>query len=83
MPLSSKIASYSIISKALDKSIQQYVFVIKTPENELLRRTAPEIANDKELLHNLNFDDVYDIAYTHGSESIIKEKMAIALAKNK
>lgn len=73
----------SIVSKSVEKTTQQYLFVIKTPTDELIKRTANEIAADKALLHNLTFDDIYDVAYTNGSESIIKEKIAIALAKNK
>jgi hypothetical protein len=37
-------------------------------------RTSDEIYRDKNLLKNMDCLDVYDIAYTHGSESISKEK---------
>jgi hypothetical protein len=72
---------YKIISKKFNKEIQQYIFTIQTLENKHFTRTANEIAQNKELLKNLSFSDVYDIGYTQGSESILKEKLALLLAK--
>ncbi len=74
---------YKIISKRLDKQIQQYIFTIETPEKKHFIRTASEIAQDNALLKNLSFYDIYDIGYTQGTESILQEKIALLLAKTK
>lgn len=83
LKLSEKVCEYRIAVKRFDKSLQQYVFVIETKEQTRFTRTAEEIAADKKLLLNLDITDVYDIGFTQGCESILKEKAALLLAKHK
>ncbi len=80
---SEKTPSYKIVSKRFDAKIQQYVFTIETKEQVNFIRTANEITNDTNLLRNMDFSDIYDIGYTRGCESILKEKAAILLSKHK
>lgn len=74
---------YKIVSKKYDRESNQHLFVIETKDHVCMTRTAEEISNDKSLLKNMSLDDVYDIGYTQGSESIIKERLDLLLAKGK
>lgn len=73
--------AYKIISKQFDRKSQQYVFTIESRDNIRFTRTADELHNSKNLFSNISPDDIYDIGYTQGSESILKEKASILLAK--
>jgi len=66
--------AYKIVSKRFDSELQQYVFTIEDKEATLFKRTAQELSNDKNLLLNIDINDIYDIGYTRGAESILKEK---------
>ena len=83
LKLSEKEPLYKIISKRLDSEIQQYIFTIETKENIFFTRTAEELSRDKNLLSNISMQDIYDIGYTQGAESILKEKASLLLAKQK
>ncbi len=72
---------YTLLSKKLDKTTNQYIFTIQTKDKHQFIRTAEEISKDKHLLSNMNINDIYDIGYTQGSESVLREKMALLLAK--
>ena len=74
-------ASYKITSKRFDRDSNQNIFTIETNKNQTLSRTANEIAQDKNLLAKMELEDVLDIGYTHGSESVLKEKLALLLLK--
>jgi hypothetical protein len=71
-----------IISKKIDKNINQFIFTIETENKRTIVRTANEVSQDKDLLSSLDIIDIYDIGYTQGSESILKEKISLLLAKN-
>jgi hypothetical protein len=43
--------------------------------------TANALTGHKDILLNLDHQDVFDVAYTQGSESIIKEEVEIQRAK--
>lgn len=73
---------YKIISKKFNKDIQQNVFIIEDNNQNTIMRTADEIAKDKIILSQMTFDDIHDIGYTQGFESIIKEKTALLLARS-
>ncbi len=73
--------NYKIVSKKYVHELQEFIFTIETHENQTLNRTSNEIANDKKMLGNMDLRDVFDVGYTKGSESILKEKLAILLAK--
>lgn len=83
LKIDKKELSYKIAQKKFDKNLQQHVFVIETKEKIRFIRTANELSKDKHLLNNLDLSDVYDVAFTQGSESILKEKEALFLAKSK
>lgn len=83
LQVSNKAPAYKIVSKKFDKTIQQYIFNIETAEQQRFLRTAEELSKDKNLLKQLDLNDIYDIGYTQGSESILKEKMALLMVKNK
>ena len=67
-------AKCKILSKKYDRNTRQYVFTVEPAGQQSIKYTAQELSNNKNLLKDMNVDDVYDIAYTHGSESIIKEE---------
>lgn len=71
-----------IVSKRFDRERQQYIFTLETSEKNYFPRTADEIARDKSILEKLDIDDIYNIGYTHGTESILKEKMLLLMAKS-
>ncbi|MDP1604291.1 MAG: hypothetical protein Q8M03_13610 [Legionella sp.] len=72
--------TYKIISKKINRDTQQFIFTIEK-NNEQFIQTAEEISRDIDVLANMDIQDIYDIGYTQGSESILKEKMALLLAK--
>ena len=72
---------YRIISKKFEHGNDDYLFTIATKNNYQFTCTMNEIISNKKLLQNLHYDDIYDIGYTTGYLSIIKEKNALALAK--
>lgn len=74
--------AYHIISKKLDTITGEYFFVFETQEQHRFVRSAKEIAIDKNLLNHLEIQDIYDVAYTLGNESILNEKSTLMLLKN-
>lgn len=82
LKLSDDKPTYKIAAKKMDPARQEYIFTIATKDNLHFKRTAVELSSDKYLLSNLDFSDIYDIGYTQGCESIIKEKTALLLAKH-
>lgn len=74
---------YRIAGKSYDHASEQYIFTIETKDRVLFKRSATELARDKAILFNMDVEDAYDIGYTQGSESILKEKMALVLARNR
>lgn len=83
LKLSEKVPLYRISEKKFDKTNQQYCFYIETNDQIRFMRTTTELSKDKNILFNMDVNDVYDIGYTQGYESIVKEKMALLLAKSK
>lgn len=83
LSISNKEKIYKIISKKYDKDTSQYVFVIEIKDQQMIVRTSNEIAQDKELLFNMDIHDIFDIGYTQGSESVLKEKKALLISKSK
>ncbi len=83
LKLSEKPALYKITSKRFDSKTQQYIFTIEDQEQTCFHSTADEISKNKKLLSNISIDDIYDIGYTQGAESILKEKACLLLAKQK
>ncbi len=74
--------TYKVVSKKFDAKMQKYIFILETKDQQRFLRTADELTRDKNLLANMNIHDIYDVGYTQGSESILKEKMALLLIKN-
>jgi hypothetical protein len=83
LKLSEKEPAYKIISKRFDAKMQQYIFTIESKENFRFTSTAEELSMDKNLLSNIDMQDIYDIGYTQGAESILKEQTSLLLAKQK
>lgn len=75
------LPKYKILSKRMDKEIQQYIFTIEDNNGVRLNYTAYEISRDKNLLANISIQDIFDIGFTQGFESILKEKSSLLLAK--
>lgn len=75
--------TYKIASKRLDSGLKKYVFTIENKEGNSFTRTAQELSNDKNLISNIGLEDSYDIGYTQGVESVLKEKALLLLAKQK
>ncbi len=73
---------YKITAKKYDKNLQQYLYTIEAKDEIMFTRTASELSKDKNLLLNMDIKDIYDIGYTTGCESILKEKTSLFLAKN-
>ena len=83
LSIPNKKPTYKIISKKYDYEAKQNIFLIEIENQQKIARIADEIARDKELLANMDIGDIFDIGYTQGSESVLKEKMALLLAKQK
>ncbi len=81
LQLSEQEPAYKIVSKKMDRDAQQYLFTIRGEDKALFIRSADELSQDKDLLENLAIHDIYNIGYTAGSESILREKTALVLAK--
>jgi hypothetical protein len=81
--LSDQEPRYKIISKKLDRESQQYIFTIETEGNIRFERTAEELSYDKDILLNMNTEDVYNVGFTQGSESVLRERVAILLMKKR
>jgi phosphoserine aminotransferase len=82
LKISESNPTFRIVSKRFDKSAQQHIFTLISDKQEHFMRSASEIVSDKNILENLGVSDVYDIGFTQGGESILKEKMALLLLKN-
>lgn len=83
LKLSEKEPEYKIVSKRFVAKIQQYIFTIESKENIRFASTAEELSSNKKLLANIGVQDIYDIGYTQGAESVLKEKTSLLLAKQK
>lgn len=70
---------YKIASKRFDAKSQEYIFTIQGEDNSCFNSTAAELARDKILLANIDMQDIFDIAYTQGAESVLKEKTVMLL----
>jgi len=81
--LDKNTSNYKISSKKYDRDNQQYIFTIETDGHTQLTYTAEELSKNKHLLAHMDFDDIYDIGHTQGTESILKEKAALLLAKHR
>jgi hypothetical protein len=81
LKISEKLPTYTIVEKRSDKALNQHIFTIETKESVRFTRTAEALSNDKNLLLNMNINDIYDIGFIQGCESILKEKSALILAK--
>lgn len=67
---------YRITAKKFDSKIKQNMFTIETKENIRFIRTASELSCDKNILLNMSKEDIYDVGYTQGSESVMNEKIS-------
>jgi hypothetical protein len=74
---------YKVMSKVLDRDSKQYVFTLETKEGSRFTRTAAELTMSREILRHLSIDDIYDIGYTQGCESILREEIELRVLKNK
>lgn len=83
LKLKERSHKYKIISKKFDAQIQQYVFTIESEEKGLFKSTAQELSKNKNLIENISMQDIYDVGFTQGTESILKEKSSLLLAKRK
>lgn len=81
LKLSDDVPEYKLVSKIIDRENKQYLFTIETKEGTQFTRTANELSKDTQILSNLTINDIFDIGYTQGSESILKEKLALLLVK--
>ncbi len=83
LKLSDKNHLYKIIERRFDKALQQHVYIIEDQEQIRYARTVVDLSNDRNFLRNMDISDIYDIGFTHGCESILKEETALLLAKEK
>ena len=84
LKLSETEARYKISGKRFDQELQQYLFTIESNDGTKFKKTAEELANDKDLLSYIGIQDIYDIKFTQGAESILKEKaLLLAIKENK
>ncbi|GEM_PF-1264157 len=81
LKISNKKHLYKIISKKFDRETKQYIFTIENTDNKKIVRTAKELSQDINILSNIPIEDIYDIGYTEGSESIIAEKKMLSIEK--
>lgn len=65
--------TYHIISKRFDKHSQQHIFTLESKNKVRFNCSTTELSNNKELLSNISTKDIYDVGYSQGVESILKE----------
>ena len=74
---------YRIVSKRLDRQSKKYIFTLQIAEDLYIDRHAEDISSDKNILYALKGEDIFDIAFTQGCESISEEmKLLKELKKN-
>lgn len=75
--------AYKIISKKLDRKTRTYLFTLQTLDEVSFERYALEIKNNKKLLFSLNKEDLFEVAFTLGFESILNELQQVKELKKK
>ena len=73
---------YKIAAKKMDRKTARYYFIIETNDKIRFIRRADELAKDRTVLFNMPKDDIYDVLYTHGRESLLNERDELSLAKH-
>jgi hypothetical protein len=74
-------AYYKLITKNYNHILQQTIFTLEiTRVNKITRKklTALEIANNPLILEKLTPQEIYDLGYTVGSETILREILYLA-----
>jgi hypothetical protein len=74
-------AYYKLIAKNYNHTIQQTIFILEISHaNQVTKKrlTALEIANNPLILEKLSPQEIYDLGYTVGSETILREILYLA-----
>jgi len=74
-------AYYKLIAKNYNHTLQQTIFILEISRaNQITQKklTALEIANNPLILEKLTPQEIYDLGYTVGSESILREILYLA-----
>lgn len=58
-----------LVSKQIDRKTKRYVFTLQLPDESCVKRYAEDIVKDTQLFDALDKKDLFDIAFTQGSES--------------
>jgi hypothetical protein len=76
--------AYKIMSKKWEQRNQETIFVVGEAKDDgtQFALTANALNGHKEILLNMDQQDIFDVGYTLGSESVIKEKLEIQRVKN-
>lgn len=77
LKLSDTPPSFRIVSKRFDPEMQQYILIIETKDGTRFSRTPAQLSADREVLSHMEYMDVYDIGFTQGGESIIREQVLL------
>jgi hypothetical protein len=74
-------AYYKLIAKNYNHTLQQTIFILEISRaNQITQKklTALEIANNPLILEKLSPQEIYDLGYTVGSETILREILYLA-----
>lgn len=74
-------ADYKLIAKNYNPILQQTIFTLEiTHPSKIIQKrlTALEIANNPIILEKLTSQEIYDLGYTVGSETILREILYLA-----
>ena len=74
-------AYYKLIAKNYNHTLQQTIFILEISRaNQITQKklTALEIANNPLILEKLTPQEIYDLGYTVGSETILREILYLA-----
>lgn len=74
---------YKITSKRLDRKTKKYIFTLQTLDEVCFDRFGIEIRDNKKLLFSLDKEDLFDVAYTLGSESVLSNLQKVKEQRQK
>lgn len=76
-------SAYKIISKKWERQSGETIFTVRETKNDGVQfaLTASSLNENKNLLLHMSAQDIFDIGYTQGSESVAKESIEIEKVK--
>ncbi len=80
--LSINSPKYRILAQRLSEKDSRLLFAVQEKgKSTVTMKTADEISNDKEVIHNLDQKDAHLVGFAKGSENIVNEKRQLEQAR--